>query len=275
MTRHDAWLDDLLKAPHVDDDGFADRVAAAVPRDAAGKGKGVVVAFGVMAAVVGAITLVQWLGSHDVAAVVAASFSSKLLAACGAILAVIAAAVSGESLKLSHLRLIAAGHAPRALLPGDVDEAGSAAAVPTANLALKKPQAVIERTEDLDEATAREVVLAARKQRPLFGTIWFFFLAAPFILIAADNIGIGNWLLVDILVTMIVGGFFLGTPIVWLASRAAFFKECEQLGISKKLARRLRWRLSVANALFSPGDERDERAVRRLLLQPVSKQPKT
>lgn len=145
--------------------------------------------------------------------------------------------------------------------------------MPTVNLALKKPQQIIDDTADLDDETALEVVRAARKHRPLFGTVWFFFLAAPFIVIMFENLGIdvgvGGYVL-DAVLAMVAGAFFLGTPIVWFTSRQAFFKECEQLGISRRLARRLRFRLSVANVLYAPIDERDSRAVARLRQQPTA-----
>lgn len=271
-ANNDQWLDQLLQAPHVDDDGFVKGVVDRVPVGEEGKGKGVVLAFALMGVAAGAVIVLELIKAHDMRALVVGSLTGKLVAACAAVFAVVAAAVSGESLRLNHLRqLIAAGPAPLALPAHELDQTASAAAVPTVNLALKKHQEIIDRTEDLDEDTAREVVMAARKHRPLFGTIWFFFLAAPFILIAGDNLGIGSAFFLDVLVLMIMGGFLVGTPLVWFFSRQAFLKECEQLGISKSFARRLRWRLTVANILYSPRDERDERAVQRLRQLPAKK----
>ncbi len=264
---NEQWLDELLQQPHVDDDGFADGVVARVDvKGTVGAGRGIVVAFTAVSAVVGCALLLDTLHAHPLSAVVASGVTAKLLALCGAVFAVVAAAVSGESLKLRNVReLVAAG--PSTLsLPEHLEHAGSAAGVPTVNVALKRPQELIERTEDLDDDTALEVVRAARKHRTLFGTVWFFFLAAPFLLIASENIGIidGEWMILDVIVAMVFGGFFLGTPIVWFTSRQAFFRECEQLGITKKLARRLRWRLTVANLMYVKGNDAEDRAVRRL-----------
>lgn len=275
MNAHnDQWLDELLQPPHVDDDGFADAVVARVDVNGAGKGRGVVVAFTAVGVVVGAALVLDLLHQHPVTAIAASGLTAKLLACCAAVFAVVAAALSGESLKLHNLRQLVADGPSTLALPEHPDGyAGSAAAVPTINAALKKPQELIERTEDLDDDTALEVVRAARKHRSLFGTVWFFFLAAPFLFIAGDNVGIidGQWMIMDVIVAMVFGGFFLGTPIVWLTSRQAFFKECEQLGITRPLARRLRWRLTLANLTYSPGPEADDRAVRRLRQLPPKK----
>jgi hypothetical protein len=274
MTQSD-WLDGLLKAPHVDDDGFADRVSSVVARRGdASPSRSVIALFALLSGV--ALVVFGLERAEQIAQVVTLGAGSKLVLAVGAALAALAAAFSGESLKLDGRRLLTAGGPAPLLRSGgdDVDGSSSAAAVPTINAAFKKPVVLIERNEDLDEETAIEVVRAARKHRALFGTVWFFFLAAPFIMIALDNLKVGTGLILDILVAMIVGGFLVGTPVVWITSRQAFFRECEQLGITRKFARRLRWRLSVANVMFSPVDERDTRAVARIRGLPIPKAPR-
>lgn len=265
-AQNDRWLDELLQQPHVDDGGFADGVVARVDVAPVEGGRGIVVAFTAVSVVVGLFFVAAYLQEHHLSALSFSSLGAKLLAACAAVFAAVAAALSGESLKLNNLRQLAAAGPTTLSLPEHLDEAGSAAAVPSLNVALKKHAAPIARTEDLDDDTAREVIRAARKHRSLFGTVWFFFLAAPFLLIASENVGIidGSWMILDVIVAMVFGGFLLGTPIVWLTSRQAFFRECEQLGITRQLARRLRWRLTVANLSYSPGAEAEERAVRRL-----------
>ncbi|MDP2339553.1 MAG: hypothetical protein Q8O67_01235 [Deltaproteobacteria bacterium] len=262
MTNQD-WLDDMLKAPHVDDDGFAERVSQVVARrDEARPGRSVLALFGMLSLVF--LVAGGMERADQLAQLMTLGVGSKVVVAVAAGLAALAAWFSGEGLRLDGRKLLTAGGPAPMLLRShdDVDGSSSAAAVPTINAAFKKPVVLIERNEDLDEETALEVVRAARKHRVLFGTVWFFFLAAPFIMIALDSRDLG--VLVDVLTAMIVCGFLVGTPVVWLTSRQAFFKECEQLGITRKFARRLRFRLSIANVLYAPVDERDPRAVARI-----------
>lgn len=107
------WLDGILEAPHVDDDGFADRVARSMPAPRQRRSGPVVPffwCFGLFLLFVGvserALHLDVDLALTSFAASFAAtSLSSKVLLVLGTGLAALAAAFSGEALKLSPRRL--------------------------------------------------------------------------------------------------------------------------------------------------------------------------
>lgn len=92
------WLDDLLRAPHVDDDGFADSVALALPPPRRRR-PGIVFAFGSVALAVGGFVV------REAFADVTAVHTNLLVLISAAVVLAVAASLSGEHLRLSPAML--------------------------------------------------------------------------------------------------------------------------------------------------------------------------
>lgn len=243
------WLDSLLLVPAIDDDGFTGRVVAAVLPKQRSRWP-VAVGFAVFA-VVAVLSLQRGIAASDV------DLQQAL-----------APMVAGASALLSTAALVVAGWAARWRLPfsrssssSSSDASSSTAGVPALNATLRTPTVMLTRLDELDEDTAVEVLQVAKRQRSLFGAVWLFFISAPFVMMALQDYSVeAGWL--RLMVAGVFGaGFYLGTPVVVIASRLAFVKECEQLGIGRKLAHTLRTRLTIASMLYSPREQRDARTV--------------
>jgi len=148
------WLDDLLRAPHVDDEGFADSVALALPRPRRRK-TGVVFAFGLIAVAVGAFVV------RDAFADVTALHTNLLLLISAAVVLAAAALLSGEHLRLSPAILGATLPALPALpaLPTVPESFGSGSEKPEAPVAVPNlrrgdvaEHALRHNLSDLDDA---------------------------------------------------------------------------------------------------------------------------